>query len=163
MLDPPPPPDGRIAAVGDTALLLAFSRLAHPSAEQQGLIREMVEGLDLEAGLDRLLELARAGEALQDLQRPWLRERFDLFCRAMQTVETYVPRPVSGRVTLFRAANSLAPGTTDLSWGWDRLAPTAAHLIPDADHGSLLRTPALDHLVAHLESALAAVDAEPPQ
>jgi thioesterase domain-containing protein len=87
-----------------------------------------------------------------------LRERFNLFCRAMNTVEGYVPRPYGGRVTLFRADASLAPGATDLTWGWDQLARTEAHLIPAADHGSMLQTPALDLLVEHLESAFAAVE-----
>jgi acyl carrier protein len=35
MIDPPPPPDGRIQAVGDTAALIAFARMGHPSVEQQ--------------------------------------------------------------------------------------------------------------------------------
>jgi thioesterase domain-containing protein/acyl carrier protein len=160
MFDPPPPPDGHIEAVDDTDLLLAFSRLASPSEQQRVLIREMLEGLDLEAGLDRLLALARAEGGLQELEKPWLRERFNLYCRAMTTVEGYSPRPYGGRVTLFRADGSLAPGTTDLAEGWDRLARTESHLILNADHGSLLETPALDQLVEHLESALAAVEGE---
>jgi thioesterase domain-containing protein len=122
------------------------------------LIREMLEGLDLEAGLDRLLALARAEGGLEELEKPWLRERFNLYRRAMTTVEGYLPRPYGGRITLFRADASLAPGTTDLTAGWDRLARTDSHLILNADHGTLLERPALDQLVEHLESALAAVE-----
>jgi thioesterase domain-containing protein/acyl carrier protein len=160
MFDPPPPPAGRIDAVDAAALLLAFSRLGGPSEEQGVLIREMLEGLDLEAGLDRLLELARAEGGLRELDKPWLRERFNLYRRARATVEGYLPRPYGGRVTLFRADASLAPGATDLTSGWDQLARIEAHLIPDADHGSLLQRPALDQLVEHLEGALAAVEGE---
>jgi amino acid adenylation domain-containing protein len=159
MFDPPAPPDGCIKAVGDTELLLAFARMASPSAEQKALIHELVEGLDVEAGLDRLLELARAeGVLTQDVGKPWLRERFNLYCRSMTTVEGYQPRPYGGRLILFRADGLMAPGAVDLIWGWDRLARTEAHLIVDADHASLLQEPALDQLVEHLESALAAVE-----
>ena len=75
-----------------------------------------------------------------------------------KTVESYVPRPYDGRVTLFRAGASLALGARDLTSGWSQLARTEAHLIPDADHFSLLQRPALDHLVEHLEGALAAAE-----
>ena len=161
MFDPGSPTDGQIRAIGDTALLIAFARMGNPSEEQRVLIREMMEGLDVETGLDRLLALARATAGLPpELGKPWLRERFELFCRTLQTVESYLPRPYDGRVILFRADASLAPGTTDLTAGWDRLARIEAHLIPDADHVTLLQRPALDRLVEHLESALAEVDSE---
>jgi thioesterase domain-containing protein len=159
MFDPPPPPDGRIKAVGDTASLIAFARMGHPSVEQQALIREMVEDVDVDTGLDRLFELGKAdGELPPELGKPWLRERFDLFVRTMTTVESYLPRPFGGRLILFRAEAMMAPGAVDLIWGWDRLARTEAHLIPEADHISLLQRPALDRLVEHLESALEAVE-----
>ena len=76
-------------------------------------------------------------------------------------METYLPRPYGGRVTLLRASESMAPGATDLTEGWGRLARFEAHLIPDSDHGSILQTPALDVLVEHLENAIAAVENEP--
>ncbi len=94
------------------------------------------------------------------LGKPWLRERFDVFRRNTKALESYRPRPYGGPVTLFRAGASLAPGATDLTSGWDRLARTEAHLIPDADHYTLLQGPALDQLVEHLESSLAAVEDE---
>ncbi len=158
MFDPGSPPDGRLEAVDDTGLLIAFARLGRPSEEQRLLIREMLQGLDVEAGLDRLLELAREGGLAPDLGKPWLRERFELYRRTMKTVESYLPRPYGGRVTIFRADASLAPGATDLTSGWAQLARTEAHLIRDADHVTLLQRPALDQLVEHLESALAAVE-----
>ena len=77
-------------------------------------------------------------------------------------MESYLPRPFGGRVTLFRAGASMAPGAVpgaaDLTEGWDQLATTEAHLIADADHGSLLQMPALDQLVELLENAFAAGD-----
>jgi thioesterase domain-containing protein len=162
MFDPPPPPDGLIRAVDDTGLLIAFSRMAHPSEEKWALIREMVEGVDVEAGLGRLLELARAeGMLSAEVEMPWMRERFNLYCRTMTTVESYLPRPYGGRLILFRADAMMAPGAVDLIWGWDRLAMTEAHLIVNADHASLLQEPALDQLLEHLESALATVEGEP--
>jgi len=67
-------------------------------------------------------------------------------------------RPYGGPVTLLRAGASLRPGATDLTSGWSELARTEAHLIPDADHFSLLQRPALDYLVKSLERALATVE-----
>jgi len=42
------------------------------------------------------------------------------------------------------------------------LARAEAHLIPDANHISLLQQPALDHLVEHLRSDLAAAERARP-
>jgi thioesterase domain-containing protein len=121
----------------------------------------MLAGLDVEAGLDRLLELAHSlGVLPAGMGKPWLRERFHVFRRNMQIVESYVPSPYGGQVTLFRAGASLVPGATDLTSGWSQLARTEAHLIPDADHFSLLQEPALDDLVEPLERALAAAEDE---
>jgi thioesterase domain-containing protein len=86
--------------------------------------------------------------------RPWMQERFDLYSRTETAVASYVPRPYGGRVLLFRASASLAPGAADLTAGWGLLARTEAHLIPDANHFSLLQMPALHRVVEHLESAL---------
>jgi amino acid adenylation domain-containing protein len=160
MFDPPSPPDGRLRAVGDSELLTAFSRLA--GAGGQDLVRELMAGLDVEAGLDRLLALARtAGLLPPEVGKPWLRERFDLYCRTMITVESYVARPGASRLILFRADGMMAPGGMDLTAGWDRLAAaTEAHLIADTDHASLLREPALDRLVEILESAFAGAEAQ---
>jgi thioesterase domain-containing protein len=116
----------------------------------------MLEGLDIEAGLDRLIELSEAEGILPPgLGKPWVRERFDLYRRTTTAVESYVPRPYGGHVALFRASASLAPGATDLTGGWSLLARTEAHLIPDANHFSLLQMPALDRLVEQLQSDLA--------
>jgi len=154
MIDPPAP-ERRSEAAGDIALLVAFTSLWRTSAEQKEAIREMLAGLDVEAGLDRLLELARtAGVLPPGLGKPWLRERFETFRRITKTVQSYVPPPYGGPVALFRAGASQTPGNTDLTSGWSRLARTEAHLIPDADHYSLLTGPALDQMVEHLQSAL---------
>jgi thioesterase domain-containing protein/acyl carrier protein len=161
LFDPPSPLEkGRERA--DSAVLLARFAMLGGLAAREESIRETLEGLDVDAGLDRLIELAQTeGMLPPDVGKPWLRERFDLYSRIATAVQSYLPRPYGGQVTLFRAGASLAPGTTDLTSGWRRLARTEAHLIPDADHFSLLQTPALDRLVEHLESALAAVEGEP--
>jgi hypothetical protein len=64
------------------------------SGEQRVAVREMLEGLDLEVGLDRLLELGQAAGVLPaGVGKPWLRERFAAFRRLKTSVESYVPRP----------------------------------------------------------------------
>jgi len=155
MLDPPPPPEGRSEGVDDTALLAGVVALGGLPARQEE-IRALLEGLDVEAGLDLLMELARAEGLLPPgVGKPWVRERFDLFRRTMAALHGYLPRPYGGRVTLFRAGASLPPEETDLTSGWGLLARTEAHLVPDADHHSLLHGPALDRLVEQLRSDLA--------
>jgi thioesterase domain-containing protein len=127
----------QIEAAGDTALLAAFSLLAQPSEEQPASVR---------------------AEGMAELEKPWLRERFHLFCRSMTTLDGYLARPFGGRLTLFRAEGAMPPGVTDLAWGWQHLAPTDAHLIRGADHGSLLQSPALDQLVRILERAFERIE-----
>jgi len=104
----------------------------------------MLEGLDVDAALDRLIELGRAEGALPGVGKPWLRECLDLYSRIVTAVQCYLPRPYGGRVILFRASASLAPGATDLTAGWGLLARIEAHLILDANHipcsGSRLST-----------------------
>ncbi|HVG10073.1 MAG TPA: amino acid adenylation domain-containing protein, partial [Thermoanaerobaculia bacterium] len=142
LFDPPPPPEGR--GVDATSLLLGFAALGGGHSEQKlETVRAMLEGLDVEAGLDLLVELARAEGGLPPgVGKPWMRERFDLYSRTMTALAGYVPRPYGGQVLLFRASASLAPGATDLTGGWGLLARTEAHLIPDANHFSLLQIPA---------------------
>lgn len=159
MFDPPSPPEGRSEDVGDTLLLTLFAALGGLSAHPEESIRTLLEGLDVETGLDRLMELARTEGVLPPgVSKPWVRERFDLFRRTLTALHSYQPRPYGGRVTLFRAAASLAPGDTDLTAGWGLLARTDAHLIPDADHRSLLQRPALDRLIEQLQNDLAEAD-----
>jgi thioesterase domain-containing protein len=119
------------------------------------LIRKMLDGLDVDAGLDLLVEVGQAEGVLPaHVDKPWLRELFEIFRRNVRAVQGYVARPYGGRVTLFRADASLAPGTTDPTWGWGALAATEVHLLLDADHESMLRRPVLDRLVEHLQSGL---------
>jgi thioesterase domain-containing protein len=121
----------------------------------------MLEGVDAEAGLDRLLEFGQAEGVLPaEVGKPWLRERFDLFKRNLQALRGYVARPYRRRVTYFRAGAGLAPGATDLTSGWSALAHTEAHLV-DSDHISMLRRPALDDLVEQLSKELAMIEDGP--
>jgi hypothetical protein len=121
----------------------------------------VLEGLDVDAGLDRLVELGRsAGVLPPDVDKPRLRERFDLFGRHVQALQSYVPRPYGGRVALFRASGSLAPGAVDPTSGWGTLAGGTAARLLDADHYSLLYQPVLDALVEQLQSELRIAEGE---
>jgi thioesterase domain-containing protein len=158
LFDPPSPLE-KGGERADSAVLLARFAILGGLAAREEPIREILEGLDVDAGLDRLIELAQAeGMLPPDVGKPWMRERFDLYSRTATALQSYRPRPYGGQVTLFRASASLAPGATDLTAGWGRLARTEAHLIPDTDHFTLLQMPALHHLAEHLESALSAVE-----
>jgi thioesterase domain-containing protein len=160
LFDPPPPLDRR-SERADSAVLLARFAVLCGLAPREEPIREILDGLDLESGLDRQIERVQAeGMLPPDVSKPWVREHFDLYSRTATALHGYLPRPYGGEVTLFRAGASLGPGATDLTAGWGRLARTDTHLIPDADHFTLLQAPVLDRLVERLETALAAVDGE---
>jgi thioesterase domain-containing protein/acyl carrier protein len=155
MIDPSSPEDGRAEGVDDASLLAGFAfDLVRLSGRQVGFGREVLEGLEVDAGLDRLVELGRsAGVLPPDVDKPRLRERFDLFGRHVRALQGYVPRPYGGKVTLFRASASLAPGAADLTAGWGTLAGAAPRVL-EADHYSLLHPPVLDRLVEQLQSDL---------
>jgi amino acid adenylation domain-containing protein len=154
LFDPPPPPTGRGLDV--TSLLAGFAALGGIHSKQKlEAVREGLEGLDLEPGLDRVMELARAEGLLPPgVDKSWMRERYELYSRTVIAVESYVPGPYEGQMVLFRASASLPPGATDLTAGWGLLARTEAHLIPDTNHFSLLQMPALDRVVELLGPAL---------
>jgi amino acid adenylation domain-containing protein len=161
MIDPSAPADGQAEGTDDTSLLAGFAfDLVRLSGRPVPLGPEVLAGLDVDAGLDCLVELGRAAGVLPpDVDQPRLRERFDLFSRNVKALQGYAPRPYGGRVALFRASASLAPGTMDPAFGWSVLANAEAHLL-DADHYSLLQRPALDSLVERLDSALTQVEAD---
>ncbi len=139
---PPPPPTGSHEGIDDLRLLLGFAHSARPSERQRALLREQLQGLDLDAGLDRLIEIGWAEELLPpDVDRSRLREHFDRYCTNVRALHGYVPRPYEGRMTLFRASGSLAPEAQDLTSGWGAWVESTVHLL-DADHESVLRSPA---------------------
>jgi thioesterase domain-containing protein/acyl carrier protein len=157
LIDPPTPLQ-RNQELDQTLLLSGFAAFGRPSERQRELLREMLEGVDVETGFDRLLELGKAEGVLPpDVEKPWLRERFGLFSRNMQTLSGYVVPSYDGQVTLFRASGSLNPGATDLTSGWSALTRTETHLI-ESDHISMLRRPALDQVLEHFLYDLATVE-----
>lgn len=159
LFDPPSPTEAHGERVDETLLLARFADLGGFSAQHRESNRALLEGLDIDTGLDRLMELARTEGVLPPgMDKPWIRERFDLFRHTLTALHTYRPRPYGGRVTLFRASASMGAGETDLTAGWGLLARTEAHLVPDADHHTLLRKPALDLLLEPLRSNLARAD-----
>jgi amino acid adenylation domain-containing protein len=154
LFDPPPPPDGHAEGLDDTGLLVGFASLGGLTLQQDRL-QTLLAGLDLETGLDRLLELAREEGVLPPgVDKPWVRERFALFRRSLTALHHYRPRPYGGPVLFLRAADSQPPGETDLTAGWSRLATIEAHLVPDANHKNLLYPPALDLVLDLLRPAL---------
>ncbi len=159
MIDPSSPETGQGEGIDDTSLVAGFAAdLVRLSGRSVAFGREVLEGLDIDAALDRLAELGRGEGVLPpEVDKSRLRERFDLFSRHVKALQGYRPRPYNGRVTLFRASASLAPGATDPALGWSALARAQAHLF-DADHYSLLQRPILDRLVEQLQGDLAVVE-----
>jgi amino acid adenylation domain-containing protein len=154
MIDPSPPQEAPRDEAGETFFLAGFALLGGLAERQVDLVRETLEGLDVDAGIDRLFELGRAEGVLPpDVDKPRLRERFELFRRNMKALQGYVPRPYGGKVTLFRAGAADAPEVEDLTLGWGALARTE-DLLFLGDHQSLLRGPALDRLVELLQNDL---------
>jgi amino acid adenylation domain-containing protein len=159
MIDPSSPEPS--AGIDETALLAGFAAdLVRLSGRQVSFGQEVLEGLDVDEALDRLVELGRSEGVLPpDLDRSQLRERFDLFGRHLKALQGYAPRPYEGEAVLFRASGSLAPGATDPTLGWSALTRAEVHLL-DADHYSMLQRPILDRLVEQLRSHLKRVEVE---
>jgi len=160
LIDPPAPPEGnrQTADTDDISLLAEFAEFGRPSERQRALIREMLEGLDMDTGLDLLIELGQSEGTLPlDMGKRGLREWFSLFRRSVKAVLGYVARPYGGRATLFRASASLAAGAADLTAGWGALADIETYLL-NADHQSVVRQPALAGLVEHLQRDLARIE-----
>ena len=146
---------------GDAALLVRLAEdLVRLSGQPVSLGPEVLESLDLEAGLDRLLTLGRAEGLLPpDVETAQLRELFEVFRRNLRAARGYAPEGYGGRVTFFRAEGSMPPGTVDPTFGWERLAATDLHRL-DGDHYSLLRAPQAEALAAALERQIATQDQE---
>jgi thioesterase domain-containing protein/acyl carrier protein len=158
MLDPSSPAaehDG----FDETALLAGFAAdLVRLSGRPVAFGPEVLAGLDLEAGLDRVLELGRGEGVLPpEIDRARLRERFEHFYRHLRALYGYTPCPYRGRVALFRASASLQPEDEGAAPGWSALTRAEIHTF-EADHYTLLQSPALDGLVEQLKADLRVED-----
>jgi len=154
MIDPPPPRQGSHEGIDDQRLLLGFAQTGRPLDRQWTLLRENFQGFG-RGRRARPPDRDRVGGLLPlDVDKTRLREHFDRYCTNVRALHGYAPRPYRGRTTLFRASGSLAPGAEDLTSGWGALVESQVHLL-DADHESVLRSPALDRLVEDLRQDLA--------
>ena len=118
-------------------------------------------GSEISAGNGHPPSIKGLGVLPPDLDKPRLLERFDLLCRHAKALERYGTRPYGGRVTLFRASASLAPGALDPAAEWGSRIRSETCLLK-ADHDSVLRSPALDRLVELLKSDLEKAEASAP-
>lgn len=66
----------------------------------------------------------------------------------------YVPPAYPGRITLFRAAKSVAEGLLPAHLGWDRLAAAVDLRVVPGNHNTLLREPNVQALAAELAGCL---------
>jgi thioesterase domain-containing protein len=166
MIDPPPPL-ARPRGDDETALLQSLARELELSGRSLGLTAEDLERLAPETRLRHILALAQAAGALSaDIELDQLedefRERQVVFQQNRNALQTYVPGRYPGRLTLFRAVDSLA-GASDPSFGWQKIVAggTGAHLLP-GDHYSILRAPAVETLAGLLLQELGRRTVEDP-
>lgn len=128
-------------------------RLGHRLVEKVRFHRHRLGGLPL---------TARLAYAWDNLSERWRRARLPEPVRRVtaanyRAAANYVPRPYSGAVTLFRAANPmLVHRTADPMLGWGELVTGGleVHEVPGT-HAELLRPPEVDTLVARLRECLA--------
>ncbi len=168
MIEPSSPPrQGPGEEDGETILLGEFAMMG-AAKHRHERIRELLEGLDVDTGLDRLFELGRAeGVLLPELEKPQLRERFEVFRRNVKTLLGYAPRPYGGRVVLFRT-ESIDPANLqnmplehrheldDPTRGWGAFATggVEVHTVPGT-HSTIVQMPYVETLAEFLRTCLA--------
>jgi thioesterase domain-containing protein len=89
-----------------------------------------------------------------DIAASQLHSLFETFTANMRALRAYSPATYSGRVVVFRAQDGLRD-SSDLSWGWQRLAKGGVDLhVVQGDHFSILRRPHVELLAARLSACL---------
>jgi amino acid adenylation domain-containing protein len=108
--------------------------------------------LDLDEQLQFVMELARkANKMVPDYQLPQARRLFNLFKQNLSALRAYEPRHYPGRILLFRPADELPEGATNLARGWDKLAEGGVeiHVVPGT-HRSMITEPNVAALAERL-------------
>jgi glyoxylase-like metal-dependent hydrolase (beta-lactamase superfamily II)/thioesterase domain-containing protein len=115
---------------------------------------ERLKHLEPEERLATVLEQAQRADVLpSDVGLAQVRRLFRVFRHNVEMVSRYVPRVYAGPLTLFRAAAGSAGSRDDLGWGALADGGLAAHVVP-GDHYTMVRTPNVEILAAHLKGYL---------
>ncbi len=150
-------PDGS-AVADDLSFLADFAEHLDLQWSGDPPSREDLLRLPPDQWLGEVLEQAKAAGSIPrgfDLLHGRL--LFDLFKMNCRAEHAYIPRPYSGRVHLFGAADSLRESTEDLTLGWRRwgLEQIEVHEVP-GNHHTMLRAPYVDTLAERLRTLLPA-------
>jgi thioesterase domain-containing protein len=118
-----------------------------------GLDPSDLEGVDAEAGLERLLERLRATDLLPEGSGvDQLRRVLRVYEANTRAARLYTPGCYPGRVTLFRAADG-PRGEEDRGWSRITGRPVEIHVAP-GDHITILAEPNVHELSRSLRAAL---------
>jgi thioesterase domain-containing protein len=119
-----------------------------------GLAPSDLQGLDAEAGLERLLDRMREADLLPPgAGVGQLRRVLRVYRANTLAARLYTPAVYPGRVTLFRAEQG--PASRQPDGGWSRLAaePVEVHAVP-GNHITMLTEPHVHDLARELAGAL---------
>ncbi|MFP2932031.1 alpha/beta fold hydrolase, partial [Pyxidicoccus sp. 3LG] len=156
LIDPSPATADRVKTdTEDRAQLAAlFARdQAQLSANAPWMPEAQVIDQGADAILQHLLDAGRAaGLLVPEVGLPQLRTLFEVFASNTRALKHYVPRAISGRVTLLRASEGVQDAAPDRGWA----ALAAGGLEPrdvPGNHYTVLRAPGVQ-VLAELLSAL---------
>jgi thioesterase domain-containing protein len=173
-----PEPDEAAAGPEEASLILSLGLHLGLSVDQFHLSWEEFRGLGPEEQLAEVWEQAKlANRVPADVELSQVRLLWQVFKTNFQAMRSYTPRAYPGRITLFKAGQTLgkaAPeppagwarwvakagkvfgqATPEATLGWSRWAVggVEVHVIP-GDHHTMLREPNLPVLVERLQAAL---------
>ncbi len=102
-----------------------------------------------------VFNLAQEAEMPSPDEAPQIRQLLKLFRTNQQAARRYLPRPYSGALTLFTAAERIVPGSPDPSLGWAKLVHGAldVHQVPGT-HFTMLQEPYVEILAKQLKTCL---------
>ena len=144
------------ATEDETRMLVSFAQDLGLSSEQVSVLREQLIHADPAERLAYLLERAQELGALPDDTRLGaLQQLFTIFKNNVQALQSYVPKPYSGRTFLFTAEESSTGNHRGAKIGWDDLVENLEiHSLP-GNHYTMVSEPHVGVLAQRLRSVVA--------
>jgi pyochelin synthetase len=138
------------------ALLETFGQSLGLSPDQLAVFDDDFWKSGPDEQLARVLDRARTGNLVPaDVDLPRFRRKLDVFAANLRATHNYVPRAYPGRLTIFRAADSLGLPSGEPDLGWAGLAAEGAVSREVAgNHYSMMREPNVQELARQLRLCL---------